>query len=83
MNSFPDVSMCRVRSRRNPILGALVEAEIVLKRGHATPGDRSALKGAILSHCRERLAKHKVPASIAFVAALPVTDGGKLSRTAA
>ena len=34
INRHPAVRMSRVRSRKNPIIGALVAAEIVLKEGH-------------------------------------------------
>lgn len=81
INVFPGVSMSRVRARANPILGAVVEAEIVLRADAET--DRAELKRAILAHCRPRLAAHKVPASVKFVDALPITSGGKLVRRGA
>lgn len=81
LNVFPAVSMSRVRARSNPILGAVVEAEVVL-RTDADP-DRAALKKAIIAHCRPRLAAHKVPASVKFVDELPITSGGKLVRRGA
>ncbi|PXW64156.1 fatty acid--CoA ligase family protein [Methylobacterium sp. B4] len=81
INVFPGVSMSRVRARANPILGAVVEAEIVLRADAEI--DRAELKRAILAHCRPRLAAHKVPASVKFVDALPITSGGKLVRRGA
>lgn len=81
INVFPGVSMSRVRARANPILGAVVEAEVVLRADAET--DRAELKRAILAHCRPRLAAHKVPASVKFVDALPITSGGKLVRRGA
>ena len=81
INVFPGVSMSRVRARANPILGAVVEAEIVLRADAET--DRAELRRAILAHCRPRLAAHKVPASVKFVDALPITSGGKLVRRGA
>ena len=81
INGHPLVSMSRVRARPNPILGAIVEAEVVLREETPGPGtEAAALKGAIIAHCRPRLAAHKVPASVKFVPDLPVTDGGKLLR---
>ena len=81
INVFPGVSMSRVRARPNPILGAVVEAEVVLCA--EADADLAALKKAIIAHCRPRLAGHKVPASVKFVDALPITAGGKLVRRGA
>ncbi|TGD99422.1 class I adenylate-forming enzyme family protein [Methylobacterium nonmethylotrophicum] len=81
VNSHPLVSMSRVRPRPNPILGAVVEAEIVLVEG-ADASDAAALKRAIIAHCRPHLPKHKVPASVRFVPDLPLSTGGKLLRRA-
>ncbi len=81
INRHPAVSMSRVRPRPNPILGAVVEAEIVLRSDQ--PADQAALKSEIIAHCRPHLAKHKVPVSVKFVPALPITPGGKLLRSQA
>lgn len=80
VNAHPSVFMSRVRERKNPILGALVEAEIVLREPAGGPSDAAPLKAEILAHCRRELAAHKVPSRIAIVATLPVTAGGKLAR---
>lgn len=80
INAHPQVSMSRVRARPSPLLGAIVEAEIVLRGEGAEPPDASLLKSAIIAHCRPRLARHKVPASVTFVPGLPLTAGGKLRR---
>ncbi len=79
VNLHPGVSMSRVRARPNPILGAVVEAEVVLRAG-TDATDPAALKKAIIAHCRPRLSGHKVPASVRFVEDLPLTSGGKLVR---
>ncbi|WP_232629370.1 class I adenylate-forming enzyme family protein [Methylobacterium sp. Leaf118] len=79
VNLHPGVSMSRVRARPNPILGAVVEAEVVLRAG-TDAADPAALKKAIIAHCRPRLSQHKVPASVRFVDNLPLTSGGKLVR---
>ena len=79
VNLHSSVSMSRVRARPNPILGAVVEAEVVLRAG-TDAADPAALKKAIIAHCRPRLAGHKVPASVRFVDDLPLTSGGKLVR---
>lgn len=79
VNLHSSVSMSRVRARPNPILGAVVEAEVVLRAG-TDAADPAALKKAIIAHCRPRLSGHKVPASVRFVDDLPLTSGGKLVR---
>lgn len=77
LNSHPAVRMSLVRGRKNPLTGAIVVADIVLKP--EAEGD-AATRQAILDHCRARLDRHKVPALVSFVANLPLTPGGKLSR---
>ncbi|MDP4022651.1 fatty acid--CoA ligase family protein [Methylobacterium sp. NEAU 140] len=81
LNVHPRVSMSRVRARPNPLLGAIVEAEVVL-RAPGAPEEAASLKSAIIAHCRPHLARHKVPASVRFVPDLPLTAGGKLLRRA-
>ena len=71
----PAVRMACVRSRRSPITGGLVVADVVID-GEPTP----AHKSDILRLCHERLAPHKVPATIRFVSALDVGAAGKLVR---
>ncbi len=77
LNSHPRVSMSLVKTRKSPVTGALVAAEIVLKTGPGSP----AVAREILAYCRETLTAHKVPAAVAFVPALPVTPAGKLVRS--
>lgn len=77
LNAHPAVQMSLVQGRRNPITGALVVANVVLKRGHA---GTTTLAEDILVHCREALAKHKVPTKLGFVDRLDVSAAGKLAR---
>lgn len=77
LNSHPAVRMSLVRGRKNPLTGAIVVADIVLKPDF---GGDAATRQAILDHCRARVDRHKVPALVSFVANLPLTPGGKLSR---
>ena len=83
INRHPEVRMSLVRSRKNPITGAIVVADVVLQEepSHAGAADRAAdLKRAIMQACRDTLPEHKVPASIRFVASLEVGTTGKLVR---
>ena len=82
INGHPSVALSRVRARPNPILGAVVEAEVVLQ-ADAARAEPAALRGEIIAHCREHLARHKVPFTVTFVPELPITAGGKLLRSGA
>jgi acyl-coenzyme A synthetase/AMP-(fatty) acid ligase len=80
INRRAEVRMSRAKSRRSPITGAIVVADVVLSSESDT-GRCDAIKGDILADCRARLAPHKVPAMIHFVPALDVTAAGKLARS--
>jgi len=74
-----------VRSTRSPITGSLVAADIVLK-GEPDPSGAGGrivdFRREILQICHDRLAPHKVPATIRFVPALEMAAAGKLARHA-
>jgi acyl-coenzyme A synthetase/AMP-(fatty) acid ligase len=81
INGHPAVRMSVVRSKRSPITGALVVADVVVSPSDRTDTDRAAaIRAEILQTCREHLAAHKVPVSIRFVPALDVAAAGKLAR---
>jgi acyl-coenzyme A synthetase/AMP-(fatty) acid ligase len=75
VNRHPQVRMSLVRTRKNPITGALVVADVVLKADGC-----NEIKREIVQMCRAALSPHKVPSSITFVPALPVSETGKLMR---
>ena len=77
LNSLPCVRASRVFGKANPITGALVAADIVLNEPTAP---REALEREIIALARKQLPAHMAPARIRFVADLPMTDAGKLSR---
>ncbi|HEY2246401.1 MAG TPA: class I adenylate-forming enzyme family protein [Bradyrhizobium sp.] len=78
INRHAAVRMSRAKSRRSPITGAIVVADVIL----ADSADRAKdIREEILSDCRASLASHKVPAVIRFVEALDVTPAGKLARS--
>jgi acyl-coenzyme A synthetase/AMP-(fatty) acid ligase len=81
INRHPEVRMSLVRTKKNPITGALVVADVVLRsaRGPQSEGNFE-IQRDILLLCREELAPHKVPATINFVATLAVAESGKLIR---
>ena len=79
INSHPEVRMSRAKSRRSPITGGIVVADVVLAEGRDA-ARCAAIRSEIVAECRARLATHKVQAMIRFVAALDVTPAGKLAR---
>ena len=72
INAHAAVRASRVFARKNPITGALVAAEVVLREGVAGDDD---LSRDILSSCRVALPAHKAPSFLRFVAELPMTSG--------
>jgi len=79
INRHPEVRMSLVRTRKNPITGSLVVADVVLK----VPADKGLARRCereILQLCTEALPRHKVPAAISFLSELSVTGTGKLVR---
>ena len=80
INRHAEVRMSRARSRRSPITGAIVVADVILADGcDASRGEE--IRNKILADCRAHLAPHKVPAMIKFVDALEITAAGKLARS--
>ena len=79
INRHADVRMSRAKSRKSPITGAIVVADVVLAEGGAVRSKN--VRDEILADCRLHLAAHKVPAVIRFVEALDVTPAGKLARS--
>jgi acyl-coenzyme A synthetase/AMP-(fatty) acid ligase len=82
INRHGCVRMSRARSRRSPITGAVVVADVVLADGTAA-GRHETIRAEILGLCKESLASYKVPAVIHFVERLDVTAAGKLARAGA
>jgi acyl-coenzyme A synthetase/AMP-(fatty) acid ligase len=83
INSHPWVHMSLVRARRNPITGAVVVAEVVLEGeadGIPQPQPQVLIED-IMAMCRQKLASHKVPATVRIVPSLEVSAAGKLVRT--
>jgi acyl-CoA synthetase (AMP-forming)/AMP-acid ligase II len=78
LNADPRVRMSLVRARRNPIMGAVVVADVVLN----DPGAAAAedIKNELLQTCRRALPGHKVPAMLRFVPTLELSAAGKLIR---
>ncbi len=72
--AVPGVAECAVAGVPDDLLGQAVAAFVVLEEGARV--DVRAIKKA----CFEELPRHKMPARVAFVPALPRSDRGKLLR---
>ncbi|SPB14596.1 AMP-dependent synthetase [Caballeronia novacaledonica] len=70
----PVVGQCAVIGVPHEKWGESVHAVIVLKPG------ASATLESIQSHCRELIAGYKIPRSVDFVDALPMTSVGKIAK---
>lgn len=72
----PGIALAKVSARTNPLVGALVQA-VVVPQGKR---DYEQLQEAILSHCKAKLAPHKVPVAVKVQDSLETTETGKLVR---
>ena len=70
---IPGVTDCRARGEANALTGQTVVVDVV-----ATVADQEALRSAIRTACRERLARHKIPTRITFVASV---SGERMKKT--
>jgi acyl-coenzyme A synthetase/AMP-(fatty) acid ligase len=77
LNGLAMVRAARVFAKASPITGALVAAEVVLKDPAAAGRE---LEREIIAAARRQLPAHMAPASVRFVADLPMTEAGKLRR---
>jgi acyl-coenzyme A synthetase/AMP-(fatty) acid ligase len=81
LNRHPQVRLSLVKTKKNPITGALVVADVLLKDASTPEGEQAReLQQAIKQFCRESLAPHKVPAAISLVPTLAISETGKLVR---
>jgi acyl-CoA synthetase (AMP-forming)/AMP-acid ligase II len=82
INRHSKVRMSHVYAKKNPIVGYIVVADVVLTDDLESSDPRRApLKSEIIELCRQKLTEYKAPAIINFVGALKVTNGGKLVRS--
>ena len=70
----PAVAQCAVIGVPDETWGEVGKAAVVLKAG------AEATEAELIEHCRGRLARYKVPRSVAFLEALPVSAAGKILK---
>jgi acyl-coenzyme A synthetase/AMP-(fatty) acid ligase len=80
ISRHPKVQMSLVRGKKSPITGALIVADVVLKRDSRDDQNSQAIQSDILQFCREQLPAHKVPATVYVVQELAIADSGKVIR---
>ncbi len=74
VHSHPAVRDCAVIGVPNAEWGESVHAVVVLKDGQA------ASAKDIIDHCRTKIAGYKVPRSVDFTDALPLSGAGKIMK---
>lgn len=74
--AHPDVADAAVVGRPDPYRGEILVAHVVPRPGAQADAE------ALLAHCRERLARYKLPALWCFAQALPKTPANKTDKNA-
>ena len=76
LHAHPDVVEAAVVGVPDPRWGEVCAAFVVIREGASTDGED------LRDHCRERLARFKVPRTVTFVAELPRSSLGKVRKDA-
>lgn len=71
---IPEIKQARVGSSPHPLLGQIIEAEVVLHDGAKIDVED------VLTYCKKRLSAFKAPQRLKVVESLPMTGSGKLQR---
>jgi acyl-coenzyme A synthetase/AMP-(fatty) acid ligase len=79
LNNIDKVQLSKVYGKKNPILGTVVTADIVLsEQGKVL--DKKALKQTIINFCKPRLAAYKIPVTFKIVENIDINENGKIVR---
>ncbi len=74
LETIPEIKQARISSSPHPLMGQIIEAELVLHEGVSIDTED------VLSYCKKRLSAFKAPQRIKIVDSLPMTGSGKLQR---
>ena len=74
LEMIPEIKQARISSSPHPLLGQIIEAEVVLCEGAKIDVED------VLTYCKKRLSAFKAPQRLKIVESLPMTGSGKLQR---
>ena len=74
LEMIPEIKQARISSSPHPLLGQIIEGEIVLHEGATIDVED------VLTYCKKRLSAFKAPQRLKIVESLPMTGSGKLQR---
>jgi acyl-coenzyme A synthetase/AMP-(fatty) acid ligase len=74
LEMIPEIKFARISSSPHPLLGQVIEGELVLYEGKTIDVED------VLSYCKKRLSAFKAPQRLKIVDSLPMTSSGKLKR---
>ncbi len=74
LEMIPEIKQARISSSPHPLLGQIIEGEIVLHEGKTVDVED------VLTYCKKRLSAFKAPQRLKIVDSLPMTNTGKLQR---
>lgn len=74
LEMIPEIKQARISSSPHPLLGQIIEAEVVLNEGAEIDVED------VLTYCKKRLSAFKAPQRLKIVEFLPMTGSGKLQR---
>jgi long-chain acyl-CoA synthetase len=74
LEMIPEIKQARISSSPHPLLGQIIEAEVILNDGAKIDVED------ILTWCKKRLSAFKAPQRLKIVESLPMTGSGKLQR---
>ena len=74
LEMIPAIKQARISSSPHPLLGQIIEAEVVLNEGAKIDVED------VLTYCKKRLSAFKAPQRLKVVESLPMTTSGKLQR---
>lgn len=74
LESFPGVKTARISSVPHPLMGQIVQAEVILESNAEIDIEE------MLTYCRKRLSTFKIPQRVKIVDSLQMTGSGKLIR---
>jgi acyl-coenzyme A synthetase/AMP-(fatty) acid ligase len=74
LEMIPEIKQARISSSPHPLLGQIIEAEVILNEGAKIDVED------VLTWCKKRLSAFKAPQRLKIVESLPMTGSGKLQR---